>query len=297
MFACTICSEDRDDADRRETPCCATAVCAQCIAQSTEAVVRYEGDRYVCSLCHVQVAAPDDYDGIVPPETVAAMHSALAALVPVANVITVGDGTLRENAWQFGAYTHSPGCGSAVSIIDGCDTLNCPTCGVQINIAGGEPGMHTFTVEAFFQAARNFSAQTNASQLGTLQSEYPAVWDSRFLTELTDGIRSGSLVGWIDSMADYVWGGFRDFLRQRIAPQDPSQGPDEASLFALIASIDANSADGQLLSAHYYEVEQPATLNELQTMQARRKLASEISDSAVEAILRRKFRTDDWWRS
>jgi hypothetical protein len=297
MFDCVICSENKDDNDRRDTPCCATAVCTRCIADSTEAVVRYQGDRYVCSLCQVAVADPDAYIDIVPRNTVEAMHSALASLAPAVNVVTVGDATLRENAWQFGAYTHSPGCGSAVSIIEGCDTLNCPTCGVQINIAGGEAGMHTYRVEAFFQAVRNFSGQTAENQLGSLHNEYPDVWDARFLTELTDGIRNGPLVGWIDSMADYVWGGFRDFLRQRIAPQAPGPGPDETSLFSLIASIDANSVDGQLLSAHYYAVEQPQAMNELQTMQARRKVAGEISDPTVEAILRKKFRTDSWWRS
>jgi hypothetical protein len=299
MFDCVICSESRDDADRRETPCCNQAVCAQCIAESTMAVVRYQGDRYVCSLSCADpvVTNPNDYDGIVPQDTIQAMQAALDVLVPVGNAITVSDGDLRTNAWQFGAYTHSPGCGSAVSIIEGCDTLNCPTCGVQINIAGGDPGLHTYNVQAFFQAVQRFSAQTDASQLERLQNEHSAVWDARFMTELTDGIRAGSLVGWIDSMTDYVWGGFRDFLRHRIAPQVPGQGPDGASLFALIASIGADSADGQLLSAYYHEVEAPAQLDELQTMHARRKVASEIGDPQVEAILRSKFRTNAWWRS
>jgi hypothetical protein len=295
MFTCPICCEDRPDSDKRTTPCCRAEICAHCVAESTEAVVRYQDDRYYCSLCHAQVTDPDSYDGILPPHTVAAMGSALAALVPVGNVVTVGDNTLRENAWQFGAYTHSPGCGSAVSIVDGCDTLNCPTCGVQVNIAGGQPGLHTFTVEAFFREVRKFSGQTDEHQLAVLRSTYPDVWDARFLTELVDGVRDGTLVAWTDSMADYVWGGFPDFLRQRVAPR--AQGPDETSLFGLIASIDANSADGRLLSTHYHEVESPGTLSELETLQARRKVASEITTPEVEAILRRKFKTNAWWRS
>ncbi|MFC4852664.1 hypothetical protein [Actinophytocola glycyrrhizae] len=295
MFSCAICTDDKDDSEKRVPPCCRTEVCAECVAASPEAVVRYQNSRYVCSLCLAEVTDPDDYDAIVPADTKAAMVAALAALAaaaPAANVVTVDDATLRTNAWQFGAYTHSPGCGSAVSIIDGCDTLNCPTCGVQINIAGGDPGVHTSTAEAFFREAQKFTGQTARNQLDLLRDTYPGVWDARFLTELVDGIEAGTLVAWIDSMADYVWGGFLDFLRQRVAPQ--AQGPDETSLFALIASVDANSADGQALSTHYYTVEEPGNLNELAATHARREVANAVSP-AVAAILRKKFRNNQWW--
>lgn len=295
MFTCVICSEDTDDTEKNTTPCCNDDVCAACIARSTEAIVRYQGDRYVCSLCRAAVINPHDYDAMVPLDTVTAMESALAALVPAAAVVTVDDSTLRANAWQFGAYTHSPGCGSAVSIIDGCDTLKCPTCGAQINIAGGQPGEHTFTVEAFFRDVQKFAGNTAENQLELLQSTHPAVWDARFLTELVDGIRAGTLVAWIDSMTDYVWGGFPDFLRQRIAPQ--AQVLDETSLFGLIASVGASSPDGLLLSAHYHDVEAPGTMTELATVQARRQLAGSLADTAVGGILRKKFNNNAWWHS
>jgi hypothetical protein len=293
MFTCVICASDEDDNKKNTTPCCQQDVCADCVTASTEALVRYQGDRYVCSLCQAEVTNPHDYDAMLPQDTVNAMASALAALVPVGAAVTVDDGTLRSNAWQFGAYTHSPGCGSAVSIIDGCDTLKCPTCGAQINIAGGQPGSHTFTVEAFFRDVQKFGGHTSVNQLGLLQSTYPDVWDSRFLTELVDGIRAGTLVAWIDSMADYVWGGFLDFLRQRVAPQ--AQGPDESSLFALIQSVDANSPDGQLLTTHYHDVEAAGTTNELAAVQARRRLAGSLTDTAVADILRKKFKNNPWW--
>lgn len=294
-FDCLICQESKDDNDKRITPCCQAAICAECIASSSEAVVRYENDRYHCSLCHEEVTDPDKYENIVPAQIVAAMKSARSKLQAVVNVITVADATLRENAWQFGAYTHSPGCGSAVSIIEGCDTLKCPTCSAQINIAGGQVGEHTFLVEAFFRDVKKFNAQTAANQLDALRGSYPTVWEARYLDELTGGIRDGSLVGWIDSMADYVWGDFREFLRQRIAPH--AQGPSEDSLFALIASIGADSPDGQLLSAHYHNVEKLKTLSPLQINGARRKVAGEMSDKQVSDILKKKFSSDDWWLS
>ena len=294
-FDCLICQDNKDDTEKRITPCCQAEICADCIAASSEAVVRYQGDRYYCSLCHNEVTDPDQYENIVPADTVAAMKTARSKLEAVVNVVTVADSTLRENAWQFGAYTHSPGCGSAVSVVEGCDTLKCPTCSVQINIAGGQVGEHTFLVEAFFRDVKKFSAKTAANQLDTLRSSYPTVWEARYLTELTDGIRDGSLVGWIDSMADYVWGDFREFLRQRIAPR--AQGPSENSLFALIASIGADSPDGRLLSAHYHEVEKPKTLSSLEINGARRKVAGEMSDTQVSGILKTKFSNDKWWLS
>lgn len=296
MFTCSICEENKDDSKKRTTPCCDQVLCADCIAENTEAIVRYQGSQYICSMCQKAVTNPDDYDNIVPAETKRAMVAALAALVPVVKVVTVSDSELRQNAWMFGAYTHSPGCGTMLTVYEGCDVLNCTTCGVQVNIAGGEVGIHTYTVDGFFRDIKKFTGQTAANQLAVLRDTYPVLWDARFLTELTNGIKDGSLVAWIDAMTDTVWGGFRDFLRQRIAPQTQA-GPDGSSLFALIASVGADSADGQLLSTHYHNVEKPGKLNEIAIVIARKNVTGQITSEAVQAILRPKFKTNQWWLS
>src|SRR4051812_17580628 len=112
MYTCPVCAEDKDDSDGRHTPCCRQQVCTDCITSGgKDAMVRYQDSQYICVYCMDPVTDAHGYDGILADQDINAILAAQAQQAQPVAQVTVDGQTLRSNAWLFGAYTHSPGCG------------------------------------------------------------------------------------------------------------------------------------------------------------------------------------------
>lgn len=294
---CAICMEE--NVEGVTTACCKMFVCNECSKEDYHALIKDPqgpGQPVKCAgfNCDAEID-PHVYDGILKPDVI----ERLDKVSKMGNeVVKVVEPSSLEIALAGGFKC--PHCGIPVTYGGGCDVMVCPGCSKKFNCTGGEANVHSFDMEHFFAAVKNFSKSTAKDQFIKLAKQFPLPWTAMKFDELhstvEDALDRGdkdAVEGLIKKIICPEWTGLKEFLGRHYI----SSGIDYdacrkcTTLSALIEYVKGkvSSGDLEILNAlALYEEENASKLPFMKQLE-RNKRINQLKDENLKSIVRSKL--------